>query len=139
MKGFPNVTQNESESSAGLSTKSKESLVTANGESFFKEPQHSTSSEDIRFGQHVNNLRRRNIGRLILAHININSICYKFDQLVYGVKGKDDVLMITETKLDDSFPTIQFNIEGYHTFRLDRNEYGGGILIYVRDDIPSNI
>ena len=47
--------------------------------------------------------------------------------------------MITETKLDDSFPTMQFNIEGYHTFRLDRNEYGGGILIYVRDDIPSNI
>ena len=45
--------------------------------------------------------------------------------------------MITETKLDDSFPTMQFNIEGYHTFRLDRNEYGGGILLYVRDDFPS--
>ena len=59
------------------------------------------------------------------------------DQLVYGVKGKADVLMITETKLDDSFPTMQFNIEGYHTFRLDRNEYGGGILLYVWDDVPS--
>ena len=23
------------------------------------------------------------------------------------------------------------DIEGYHTFRLDRNEYGGGILLYV--------
>ena len=44
--------------------------------------------------------------------------------------------MITETKLDDSFPTMQFNIEGYHTFILDRNEYGNGILLYVRDDIP---
>ena len=85
----------------------------------------------------MNDLRRKTIGRLILAHININSIRYKFDQLVYGVKGKVDVLMITETKLDDSFPTMQFNIEGYHTFRLDRNEYGGGILLYVRDDIPS--
>ena len=100
-------------------------------------PQLSTSNEDICFGQHLNNLRRRSIGHLILAHININSIRYKFDQLVYGVKGKVDVLMITETKLDDSFPTMQFNIEGYHTFRLDRNEYGGGILLYVRDDIPS--
>ena len=89
------------------------------------------------FCQHLNDLRRKTIGRLILAHININSIRYKFDQLVYGVKGKVDVLMITETKLDDSFPTMQFNIEGYHTFRLDRNEYGGGILLYVRDDIPS--
>ena len=45
--------------------------------------------------------------------------------------------MITEIKLDDSLPTMQFNIEGYHTFRLDRNEYGGVILLYVRDDIPS--
>ena len=68
--------------------------------------------------------------------MNINSIRNKFEQLVYGVKGKVDALMITETKLDDSFPTMQFNIEGYYTFRLDRNEYGGGILLYVRDDIP---
>ena len=30
--------------------------------------------------------------------------------------------MITEAKLDDSVPTMQFNIEGYFTFRLDRNE-----------------
>ena len=45
--------------------------------------------------------------------------------------------MITETKLDDSFPRMQFNIEGYHTFRLDRNQYGVGILLYVRDDIPT--
>ena len=37
--------------------------------------------------------------------------------------------MITQTKLDDSFPTMQFNIEGYYTFRLDRNEYEGGILL----------
>ena len=71
----------------------------------------------------------KNIGRLILAHININSISYKFDQLVYGIKGKVVVFMITQTKLDDSFPTMQFNIEGYYTFRLDRNEYEGGILL----------
>ena len=45
--------------------------------------------------------------------------------------------MITETKLDDSFPTTQFKIEEYHTFRLDQNEYGGGIVLYVRDYIPS--
>ena len=97
LKGFSsldNVTRNESESSDGLSTKSKESLSTANGESFFKEPQLSTSNEDICFGQHLNNLRRRNIGDLMLAHININSIRYKFDQLVYGVKR--NVLMITD-------------------------------------------
>ena len=34
---------------------------------------------------------------------------------------------------------MQFNIEEYYTFRLDRNEYRGGILLHVRDDIPSKL
>ena len=46
--------------------------------------------------------------------------------------------MISETKIDDSFPKSQFLMEGYSTpFRLDRNAHGGGIMIYIRDDIPS--
>ena len=29
--------------------------------------------------------------------------------------------------------------EGYYTFRSDWNEYGGCIVLYVRDDIPSKL
>ena len=48
-----------------------------------------------------------------------------------------DIIVLTETKLDDSFPTAQFTIEGYSKpFRHDRNSDGGGILIYSREDIP---
>ena len=55
-----------------------------------------------------------------------------------SISDNVDVLVITETKLDDSFPTGQFFIDGFSTpFRLDRNSRGGGILIYVREDIPS--
>ena len=118
MKDFSswiNVTWNESEIFNSLSTKSKEFFSTVSGESFFKDPQLSDSNECTCFGQHF--------GHFISAHININ----KFDQLVYDVKGKTDVLVITETKLDDSFPTMQFNIEGYYTFNLDWNEYTGRI------------
>ena len=44
-----------------------------------------------------------------------------------------DILMITETKLDDSFPASQFSIQGFCTpFRLDRNKNGGRILLYIR-------
>ena len=47
-----------------------------------------------------------------------------------------DVLMITDTKLDDSFPEQQFHIEGFNIpFRLDHNRHGGGLLFYV----PNNI
>ena len=48
--------------------------------------------------------------------------------------------MITETKLDDTFPLGQFNVEGFTMpYRLDRNRNGGGVIIYVREDIPSKI
>ena len=48
--------------------------------------------------------------------------------------------MITKTKLDDTFPLGQFYAEGFTTpYRLDRNHNGGGVIIYVRDDIPSKI
>ena len=34
---------------------------------------------------------------------------------------------------------MQFSIDGYNIFRSDRNAKGGGILMYVRDDIPCNL
>ena len=41
-----------------------------------------------------------------------------------------DTLMISETKLDDSFSEAQFYIEGFRApFRLDRNKHGGRILL----------
>ena len=47
--------------------------------------------------------------------------------------------MISETKLGESFPSMQFNIDRYNIFRSDRNAKGGGILMYVRDDIPCKL
>ena len=44
--------------------------------------------------------------------------------------------MISETKLDESFLSMQFKIDGYNIFRSDQNTKGGGILMYVRDSIP---
>ena len=66
---------------------------------------------------------------VIFAQININSIRYGLDQLIYNVKGKSDGQF--ESKLDDPFSTIQFIIEVYYISGLDRNEYGGGILLLL--------
>ena len=85
----------------------------------------------------LRDLRIREIGRVIIATLNINSMRNKFDQLKFIIKGNIDILVITETKLDNSFPEGQFFIEGYSKpFRFDRNSHGGGIMIYVREDIP---
>ena len=40
-------------------------------------------------------------------------------------------------KIDNSFPKGLFLIKGFcEPFRIDRNIHGGGILFYVREDIP---
>ena len=59
-------------------------------------------------------LRAKNMNRLIIGNLNINSISNKFDQLRLFVQGKvDDFLVVTETKLNSNFPTYQFVIDGY--------------------------
>ena len=48
--------------------------------------------------------------------------------------------MISETKVDDSFPDGQFFLDGFGTpFRLDRNGNGGGIMLFTRNDIPAKV
>ena len=68
--------------------------------------------------------------KLLFWHLNFNSIRNKFDFSCHQVKGVADILMISETKLDDSFPGGQFLMEGYHAkFTFDRSKVGGGIYM----------
>ena len=74
-----------------------------------------------------------------MAHLNVNSIRNKIEDLKLLVAKNVDILVISETKLDESFPTSQFLIDGFKKpFRYDRNSNGGGILVYVRDKFPAN-
>ena len=48
--------------------------------------------------------------------------------------------MLSETKLDSSFPEGQFLIPGYDArYRIDRTCHRGGIMLFVREDIPSKL
>ena len=77
---------------------------------------------------------------IIFGQIKINLIKNKFEQLIYIVNNEVDILMVSETKLDDLSPTSQFLMEGYSTpFRKDGISTGGGILLYIRGDIPYKI
>ena len=51
------------------------------------------------------------------------------------------ILMVTETKTDESFPAGQFIIPGFtSSYRFDRTKKdGGGMLVYIREDIPSKL
>ena len=88
----------------------------------------------------LENLRGKNKNRPIIAQLNINSLRNKFGFLSSHITKYVDILLLSETKLDDSFPTAQFLLNGFcKPYRLDRSSNGGGILLYVRDDIPSRL
>ena len=64
------------------------------------------------------------LNELIFAHLNINSIRNKFDSLADIIK--DNIGIISETKLDDTFPDGQFFLDDFgRTFRLDQNRNRG--------------
>ena len=93
----------------------------------------STFSVPDDFRNSLKNIRIDNMKKLIFAYLNINSLRNKFDLLSEQIKGFIDILMISKTQLDDSFPDGQFLIESYRApFRFDRNKYGGRIILYVR-------
>ena len=47
------------------------------------------------------------------------------------------ILVISETKIDRSYPDSQFKLQGYDMFRKDRAKEGGGLLVYISRTIPS--
>ena len=88
----------------------------------------------------LENLRGKNKNRPIIAQLNINSLRNKFGFLSSQITKYVDILQLSEAKLDDSFPTAQFSLNGFcKPYKFDRSSNGGGILLYVRDDIPSRI
>ena len=88
--------------------------------------------------QNLKCMRIENLDNIIIGHLNINSLRYKFHALVELIQGNLDILVVGETKLDSTFPEEQFKIRGYKKpYREDRNCNGGGVIIYVREDIPS--
>ena len=85
-------------------------------------------------------MKAQSSDKLILGHLNINSIRNKFEALKFIIGNNIDILLISETKLDDSFPSVQFLIKGFSApYRFHRNSMSGGLLFYIREEIPSKI
>ena len=82
----------------------------------------------------MKNLRVKYSNKIIMGHLNINSIRNKSELLPSLIGAKTDILIINETKLHATFPTNQFLIQRYSiVYRLDRNDKGGGIMLFVKD------
>ena len=55
----------------------------------------------------------KNLGEIVISYLNINSIRQKYDSLVKITTGYIVILMILETKFDESFPKGQFLLKGF--------------------------
>ena len=85
-------------------------------------------------------LRAECAGNLLLGFLNINSLRNKITDLrMIAERCLPDVLFIEEIKLNSDFKTELFLINNYKSpIRLDRSEFGGGLMQYSRNGIICN-
>ena len=84
----------------------------------------------------VKNYKLANHKNITISHLNVNSLRNKFISTEELIKSKLDILLVSETKIDHSFPNQQFSIDGYDIYRRDRNNFGEDLLFYVNENIP---
>ena len=90
----------------------------------------ATSKRSLMNVKSFKDIRYKNLGKIVISHLNINSTRQKFDSLIEFTTGNTDILMISEIKLDVSFPKGQLLIKGFiEPCRLDRNSKEGGINV----------
>jgi len=76
---------------------------------------------------------------LHLLHINARSLLNKRDEMqALSETTNAAVLGVTESWLDDSIPDAEVAIPGYVLQRNDRDRNGGGVCMYIRNNIAFN-
>ena len=77
---------------------------------------------------------------LKIAHLNTNGLLSKLDYLKIMLNGTFfDIFAVSETKLDANILDDEIKIDGYVSYRLDRNRHGGGVLFYVNNQLESHL
>ena len=76
------------------------------------------------------NTKKKNANNTIIGHLSINSFR---DKLVFVKEMIQvfDIFLVSQSKLDNTFPTKLFKINSYVIFRYDRNRFERGLFLYV--------
>jgi exonuclease III len=77
-----------------------------------------------------------NIKGFKIACINVNSLMKHIDEIRFILTSTTlEVLAINESKLDNSINDGEIHIHGYVSIRKDRTRHGGGVLIYIKENL----
>ena len=75
-----------------------------------------------------------------IAHLNVCSLLKNIDEVKHIlINNNIHIFSLCETRLDESVSEAEICIPGYRSVRLDRNRNGGGIITYIKDNIPFNV
>ena len=70
---------------------------------------------------------------LKIANLNVNSLMKHLDEHLSNKAL--DILAINESKIDNQISNDEIHIHGFNIIRKDRNRFGGGVVLYIRDTI----
>jgi exonuclease III len=89
--------------------------------------------------QAFRDLKFKHSDNMVIAYLNINSYRYKACDILDTLnKQLVDIVCISETKLDQSFPDTQFQAENYVLYRKDGSSaYSGGLIVYATSTIST--
>ena len=85
--------------------------ILSNNDSLQESPSSLSKTGALDAKSRLKEMKAQLSDKLILGHLNINSIQNKFEALKFIIDNNIDIFLISETKLDDSFSTAQFLIK----------------------------
>ena len=74
---------------------------------------------------------------LTLCFLNIGKLLTHIDELrIFTSENKPHIIDINETKLDHAVIDGEVEIDEYQIIGNDRNNFGGGVALYIHNNVP---
>lgn len=123
-----NVCLDESDFERDESITSDGPLLNVNDENDLNPPEHNEVDEKL---QSLSSSKS-----LVISHLNVGSLTKHLDEIkLLLLNSKIDIFTLSETHLVDLIGNNELNIKNYNLARLDRNRSGGGIAMYINENI----
>nr|CAI5839931.1 unnamed protein product [Callosobruchus analis] len=75
-------------------------------------------------------------GHLSIGHVNCRSLLLHFDNFKdYSLKKMYSIVAVSETWLQGEIQDSEIHIDGYTVIRQDRSGRGGGVAIYIKQNL----
>uniref|UniRef100_A0A6P7GX41 Uncharacterized protein LOC114341776 n=1 Tax=Diabrotica virgifera virgifera TaxID=50390 RepID=A0A6P7GX41_DIAVI len=81
-----------------------------------------------------------NLSNFSVGHLNVRSLNTGFDEFTnYMMELDIDMLGLTETWLNSDMPSFTYRLPGYRFVRKDRLARGGGVALYIKNNIKFSL